>query len=567
MDCVVKFEDVYKEYPFYHHMTAGFKSFLFHLPRNIASLRRTKFAALKGVSFAVARGETFGIIGRNGSGKSTLLGLIAGVIRQDRGSVRISGKISSLLELGAGFHPDLSGIENIILNGILMGNTREEMLKKIDEIIEFSELGEFIYQPLRTYSSGMHVRLGFAVAVHVDPEILVIDEALAVGDMNFQEKCLRKMSEFRRSGATIIIVSHDMASIAKLCDRAAWLAAGEVMAVGKPKDVITKYLRHSGQEDRLTPEEKSLLGIRDPGEGIPAGAASGPALPEPIHDEVAGTEDHGGQEALAAGSPPSPLSWWESPEVLWQCEVLITGDPSVYVYDLLKRNFLHETFGKGLIICNEWKWLEDKLIMNDICRSFDTLPAGVIAGAPLHASGAQGNYDIFVCVDFLNRLKDPSIFMKDLSGVLKKEGFILAVEYIGPANYQWTHRERDIADMIYAAVCNNGASGDTEGGVSPRSTDRLRAGAASSDKVISSIKGFFDILAIQYFGGPLFGLLIDRILDRLDLSNNKKDLALIRAIIKFEQVLIREGVLENNYALILGKRKAGLDERGPETDR
>src|SRR3990172_10474036 len=159
MDYAVKFEGVYKEYPYYQHMTAGLKSFMFNLPKNIASLKKSRFVVLNGVSFEVKKGETFGIIGRNGSGKSTILSLIAGVIKQDRGRIETQGKISSLLELGAGFHPDLSGMENIVLNGILMGHTREEVMGKIDGIKEFSELGDFIYQPLRTYSSGMQVRL------------------------------------------------------------------------------------------------------------------------------------------------------------------------------------------------------------------------------------------------------------------------------------------------------------------------------------------------------------------------------------------------------------------------
>ena len=214
MDSAVKFVDVYKEYPFYQYITAGFKSFIFNLPKNIRTFKKTRFDVLKGVSVDIKKGETFGIIGRNGSGKSTILSLMAGVIKQDHGIIKTYGKISSLLELGSGFHPDLSGIENIILNGILMGNTKEDMLKKADEIVEFSELGDFIYQPLRTYSSGMHVRLGFSVAVHINPEILLVDEALAVGDLNFQEKCLKKMVEFKTSGTTIILVSHDMLSIA-----------------------------------------------------------------------------------------------------------------------------------------------------------------------------------------------------------------------------------------------------------------------------------------------------------------------------------------------------------------
>jgi lipopolysaccharide transport system ATP-binding protein len=247
MGYAVRFEDVYKEYPFYQHITAGFKSFLFNLPQNISSLRKTKFIALKGISFDVKKGETFGIIGRNGSGKSTILSLIAGVIRQDGGRIEIDGKVSSLLELGAGFHHDLSGIENIILNGILMGSTREEILKKADLIIEYSGLGEFIYQPLRTYSSGMQMRLGFSVAVHIEPEILLIDEALAVGDLYFQGKCLEKMMEFKKSGITIIIVSHDLFTVEKLCDRIAWIDGGTILTIGEPKKIAMKYMENISQ--------------------------------------------------------------------------------------------------------------------------------------------------------------------------------------------------------------------------------------------------------------------------------------------------------------------------------
>ena len=243
MDYAVKFEDVYKEYPFYQHITAGFKSFLFHLPKKIASLKKSKFVALREISFEIKKGETFGIIGRNGSGKSTILGLVAGVMRPDRGSVSTDGKISSLLELGAGFHPDLSGVENIILNGILAGNTREDMLKKMETIIEFSELGEFIDQPIRVYSSGMLARLGFSVVAHLDPDILLIDEILAVGDREFQKKCIDKMMSFKKSGATMIFVSHSMPDVKRICDRVAWIDNHTIKMIGSTDDVVCSYTR------------------------------------------------------------------------------------------------------------------------------------------------------------------------------------------------------------------------------------------------------------------------------------------------------------------------------------
>ena len=169
------------------------------------------------------KGETLGIIGKNGAGKSTILGLIAGVLRPNTGRVMVNGRISPLLELGAGFHPELTGRENIMLKGVLIGLTRSEVLKKIDEIIEFSELDDFIDQPVRIYSSGMLARLGFSIVASLDPEILLIDEILAVGDMDFQKKCIQRMTAFKKRGVTIIFVSHNLASVENICDRLLWI--------------------------------------------------------------------------------------------------------------------------------------------------------------------------------------------------------------------------------------------------------------------------------------------------------------------------------------------------------
>jgi lipopolysaccharide transport system ATP-binding protein len=237
----IVFDRVSKSYPRYHQIM-GIKNFLFHLPTAIRSLKNARYEVLNGISFEVYRGESFGIIGRNGVGKSTTLGLIAGVLRPDSGRVIVNGRISPLLELGGGFHPELTGRENIILNGVLLGMTRAEVLKRMDEIIEFSELGEFIDQPLRTYSSGMYARLGFSVIAHLDPEILLIDEVLAVGDIGFQKKCLDKMLGFKRMGVTIVFVSHSMGDIEKICDRVMWLEDKRVREVNESKKVITDYI-------------------------------------------------------------------------------------------------------------------------------------------------------------------------------------------------------------------------------------------------------------------------------------------------------------------------------------
>jgi len=237
----IVFEKVSKSYPMYHHITGGIKNFIFNFPGSLNSLRNQGFEALRDISFEVHKGETLGIIGRNGAGKSTVLGLIAGVLKPTKGKVFIKGRITPLLELGAGFHHDLTGVENIILNGVLMGLTRAKVLLKLDEIIEFSELREFIDQPIRTYSSGMLARLGFSVAAHLDPDILLIDEVLAVGDAEFQKKCAAKMADFKKKGVTIVFVSHSTREVEEICDRVAWIENHAIRMLGNPKDVISAY--------------------------------------------------------------------------------------------------------------------------------------------------------------------------------------------------------------------------------------------------------------------------------------------------------------------------------------
>lgn len=235
------FDSVSKSYPLYHYIVGGIKNFLFHLPKAVSSMRNSSFEALRDISFEVHRGEALGVIGRNGVGKSTLLGLIAGVLKPTKGRVIVNGRISPLLELGGGFHPELTGRENIILNGVLLGMTRAEVKGKMAEIIEFLELGEFIDQPIRTYSSGMLARLGFSVVAYLDPEILLIDEILAVGDQNFQKKCIDKMTGFRRSGVTMVFVSHSMADVEKICDKAIWIEDHSIKAMGNPAEVVQNY--------------------------------------------------------------------------------------------------------------------------------------------------------------------------------------------------------------------------------------------------------------------------------------------------------------------------------------
>src|SRR6266446_8998104 len=200
------------------------------------------FPALKEVSFTVPKGSTYGVIGRNGSGKSTALKIVAGITKPTAGTVRVAGRVSALIELGAGFHPEISGRENVFINGIMLGLTKRDIQHRFDEIVEFAELKEFIDAPVKTYSSGMYMRLGFAVAIHVNPDVLLVDEVLAVGDEGFTHKCLDKFAEFRRRNKTILLVTHSLNLVERFCDEALWLDGGHAMAHGDPKRVVGAYL-------------------------------------------------------------------------------------------------------------------------------------------------------------------------------------------------------------------------------------------------------------------------------------------------------------------------------------
>jgi lipopolysaccharide transport system ATP-binding protein len=229
------------------------------LKQRITSMRGAvydEFWALRDVSFEVPKSSCFGLIGHNGSGKSTLLRLMAGIHRPTKGKIDAKGRISALLELGAGFHPDLSGRENVYLNGAILGLTRKEVASKIDEIIDFAGLGEFIDSPVKVYSSGMYVRLGFAVAVHVDPDILIIDEVIAVGDEEFQRQCFDHLYKLRNSGVTIVLVSHSLAMVQTICDRAAWFDHGQLQYVGEAGDVVHHYL------DRVNVAEAERIEVK-----------------------------------------------------------------------------------------------------------------------------------------------------------------------------------------------------------------------------------------------------------------------------------------------------------------
>lgn len=219
------------------------KTAVLQLPSFLRSDRsRRPFWALDDVSFAVKRGDSLGVIGPNGSGKSTLLRIVAGLAQPTNGAITVEGRISALLELGAGFHPQMTGRENAVLNAVLLGLSRKEAEERMPEIVAFSELHDFIDQPMRTYSSGMYLRLGFSVAVHVKADILLVDEVLAVGDAEFQQKCFRHIEKLRADGVTIVLVSHDLASVLRFCDRAVLLQHGRVQSEGECQPVLHQYL-------------------------------------------------------------------------------------------------------------------------------------------------------------------------------------------------------------------------------------------------------------------------------------------------------------------------------------
>ena len=243
-DIVISVENLTKVYKLYNNPKDRLKEAL--------SLTRKKyhqdFHALNDITFKIKKGETIGVIGKNGSGKSTLLKILTGVLSPSQGNVFVTGKIAALLELGAGFNPEYTGMENIYLQGTILGFSREQMEKKVSLILEFAEIGEYIYQPVRTYSSGMFARLAFAVAINVEPEILIVDEALAVGDVRFQAKCFKKFEELKEQGITILFVTHDVFSVRNMCDRAIWINQGILLLEGDTSLVTAKYMEYMNSE-------------------------------------------------------------------------------------------------------------------------------------------------------------------------------------------------------------------------------------------------------------------------------------------------------------------------------
>jgi ABC-type polysaccharide/polyol phosphate transport system ATPase subunit len=266
------------------------------------------FPAVRGVSFRVRKGTTYGIIGRNGSGKSTMLKLVAGITKPTEGTIQVNGRISALIELGAGFHPEISGRENVFINGIMLGLTKKEVARRFDEIVEFAELQEFIDAPVKTYSSGMYMRLGFAVAINVDPDVLLIDEVLAVGDEAFTHKCLDKFSDFRRRGKTILLVTHSLNLVEKFCDDVLWLDSGRTRGEGDPRTVVSAYI----SEVAKTEEQLLAAGDARARESVAAAGVDTAAGGQPQLQPSRGAEGE-----AAAGSDEPPADMFKAAEGRW----------------------------------------------------------------------------------------------------------------------------------------------------------------------------------------------------------------------------------------------------------
>lgn len=277
----IRVEGLSKRYEMYSQPSDRLKQMV--LPRMQRAMNRTpknyfkEFWALRDVSFEVRGGETIGIVGRNGSGKSTMLQMICGTLNPTLGSISVDGRISALLELGAGFNPEFTGRENVLLSGLVYGIPENEVRRKFDEILDFSGIGEFIDQPVKTYSSGMYVRLAFAVAISVSPDIFVVDEALAVGDEAFQRKCLARIDKIRDSGATVLFVSHSAGTVVELCDRAILLEHGQMLMQGTPKEVVTTYqkLLYAPPERAAEIRHQIISGFRRDNSGVRSGVSAG----------------------------------------------------------------------------------------------------------------------------------------------------------------------------------------------------------------------------------------------------------------------------------------------------
>lgn len=350
-DVRIQVEGLSKRYEMYAQPSDRLKQMIF--PRVQRAARRTPrayfkdFWALRDVTFNVRHGETVGIVGRNGSGKSTLLQMICGTLSPTLGSVNVDGRISALLELGAGFNPEFTGRENVMLSGLVYGIAEDEIRRRFDEILDFSGIGEFIDQPVKTYSSGMYVRLAFAVAINVSPDLLVVDEALAVGDEAFQRKCLARIDAIRDSGATVLFVSHSAGTVIELCDRAILLDQGELLMEGTPKAVVTAYQKLVYAPRERAPQiRQEMLDARRSVAASPSSAAT------IANGEVATClKNFGGVETATVRDDPA---YWEegmvsASTVEYERQGAFIDDPHVETIDGRRVNVLSP--GRTYVYC------------------------------------------------------------------------------------------------------------------------------------------------------------------------------------------------------------------------
>ena len=293
----------------YRRMAPGFrlrtlKSALLQRNLTLGLAEDETIRALDDVSFEVRAGEAFGVIGSNGSGKSTLLKILAGMVRPSGGTVEVDGRVAALIELGAGFHPEISGRENVFINGVVLGLSRREIERRFDDIVEFSGLAEFIDEPVKNYSSGMYVRLGFSVAVHTDPDVLLVDEVLAVGDEAFSHRCLRRIEEFLARGKTLLLVSHSLGLIEEFCDRALWLDRGVQRMIGRPRRVADAYR----QEVALAEGREHLAAKEERARKVEQAAEPEPEVAEPVEDGAVEPETAAEEEPLRWGTREAEIT-------------------------------------------------------------------------------------------------------------------------------------------------------------------------------------------------------------------------------------------------------------------
>lgn len=415
-DIAIKVSSLTKIYPLYNSPRDRLKESLHPFRKKF----HDDFYALNDVSFEINKGETIGIIGQNGSGKSTLLKILSNVLTPSSGICCVNGTVSSLLELGTGFNPELSGIENVYFNGTLLGFSRKEMDAKLDDILSFADIGEFVHQPVKTYSSGMYVRLAFSVATQVDPDILIVDEALSVGDIRFQLKCFRKFEEFREKNITIIFVSHSTSDIVRLCSRTIWLDKGIIRKVGVSNNIVEEYLAWMVHDTGVQKVER-----------LPAYATVGiiqgyDLIPIPSNALITGD---GGANVEAVGffteenKKITILNSSEKVKIVFQVSTKVRIEKPFFAFQIINRTGLRIT-GSNTYLQN--LKINSLDIGNRVLVSFSFLFPEIENGSYLIAIGiADGTVDKHIRHQFIS---DAYEFQFSSSSLLQKQAVILKLD-------------------------------------------------------------------------------------------------------------------------------------------